>query len=75
MVRIDSARYAIARRYMNRLGRDDFGDAERLARLAAEAGISVPEFRRQFEYLTEDEPPPYELMETGEAPHEAITGA
>jgi 6-phosphofructokinase 1 len=56
MVSVESARYAIARRYMIRLRRDDFGDGERLAKLAASAGLSVPEFTRQFEYLIADEP-------------------
>ena len=56
MVSIESARYAIARRYMIRLRRDDFGDPGRLAKLAASAGLSVSEFTRQFEYLMADEP-------------------
>jgi len=75
MVSIESARYAIARRYMIRLRRDDFSDPRELAKLAAEAGLTVPEFRRQFEYLTEDEPPPLDLMTPEPAPREAITGA
>jgi len=75
MVSIESARYAIARRYMIRLRRDDFGDPRELARLAAEASLTVPEFRGQFEYLTEDEPPPLDLMAPEPAPREAITGA
>ena len=62
MVSIESARYAIARRYMIRLRRDDFGDSEQLARLAAMARLPVPEFRRQFEHLIADEPPALDLM-------------
>ena len=58
LVDIRSARYAIARRYMLRLRRDDFEDPHELARFAATAGVSLDEFRRQFEYLVEDEPPP-----------------
>jgi ATP-dependent phosphofructokinase / diphosphate-dependent phosphofructokinase len=57
-VDVTSTRYAIARRYMIRLRRDDFDDPHELARFAATAHVSVEEFRRQFEYLIEDEPPP-----------------
>ncbi len=60
-VDILSTRYAIARRYMIRLRRDDFEDPHELARFAATCGISVQEFRQQFEYLIETEPPPLEL--------------
>src|SRR5512140_2988971 len=52
LVDIHSARYAIARRYMIRLRRDDFDNPPELERFARTAGISVAEFRRQFEYLT-----------------------
>ena len=58
---IHSDRYAIARRYMIRLRRDDFEDAELLQKIAATAGMTVEEFRRQFEYLVASEPPPLEL--------------
>ncbi len=61
LVAIDSAGYCIARRYMIRLRRDDFDDPSALARLAATAGVSVDEFRRQFEYLVESEPPPLHI--------------
>jgi 6-phosphofructokinase len=57
MVDIRSTRYAIARRYMIRLRRDDFEDAHELAKFAASAGLSLKEFREQFEYLIQDEPP------------------
>ena len=60
-VDILSTRYAIARRYMIRLRRDDFENADKCARLAAAAGLPVDEFRAQFQYLTEDEPPPIQL--------------
>jgi ATP-dependent phosphofructokinase / diphosphate-dependent phosphofructokinase len=74
MVRIESTRYAIARRYMTRLGREDFGDPQALAKLAGVAGIAVPEFRRQFEYLTADEPPPRDLnAPEGSESSEAVT--
>jgi 6-phosphofructokinase 1 len=78
MVSIESARYAIARSYMIRLRRDDFSDPQRIAGLAATAGVSVPEFRRQFEYLTDEEPPPLELSMPGPeepAPREVVRGA
>jgi 6-phosphofructokinase len=58
MVDIQSTRYAIARRYMIRLRRDDFDDPHELARFAATAGLSLEEFRNEFGYLIEDEPPP-----------------
>jgi 6-phosphofructokinase 1 len=57
LVDVASTRYAIARRYMIRLRRDDFEDPHELAKLAATAGLSLDEFRRQFEYVTDDEPP------------------
>ena len=67
LVDISSTRYAIARRYMIRLRRDDFDDPHELAKLAATAGMPVDAFTREFEYLVEDEPPPLELdAKTGE---------
>ncbi len=70
LVNINSARYAIARRYMIRLRRDDFDDPRELAKFAATAGLSPQEFRAQFEYLVENEPPPLDfgpLAEPGSA--------
>jgi len=64
LVDVSSARYAIARRYMLRLRRDDFESDERLAPLATVAGRAVEEFRREFEYLVADEPPALRLAET-----------
>jgi len=61
LVDISSARYAIARRYMIRLRRDDFEDPHELAKFAATAGLSVEEFRAQFEYLVENELPPLQI--------------
>lgn len=58
LVDIHSARYAIARRYMLRLRRDDFEDAHELAKFAATAGMSLEEFRTQFKVLIDAEPPP-----------------
>jgi 6-phosphofructokinase 1 len=60
-VDINSTRYAIARRYMIRLRRDDFEDPAELAKFAATAGLSPEEFRKRFEYLIELEPPPLAL--------------
>jgi 6-phosphofructokinase len=57
MVDVHSTRYAIARRYMIRLRRDDFQDPHEVARLAATCRLSPEEFRAEFEYLVEDEPP------------------
>jgi 6-phosphofructokinase 1 len=57
MVDIHSTRYAIARRYMLRLRRDDFEDPHELAKFAATAGMSLADFRREFGYLIEWELP------------------
>ena len=57
LVDIHSTRYAIARRYMIRLRRDDFEDPHELAKFAATAGVSLQELRQEFEYLIETEPP------------------
>jgi 6-phosphofructokinase len=62
LVDIHSTRYAIARRYMIRLRRDDFESPAELAKFAATAGVSVDEFCRQFEHLIETEPPPLVLV-------------
>ncbi len=61
LVDIHSTRYRISRRYMLRIRRDDFDDPHELAKFAATAGISLEEFRREFSYLVEHEPPPLEL--------------
>ncbi len=70
LVDTHSTRYAIARRYMIRLRRDDFEDPHTLAKLASSVRLSESEFRRQFEHLVADEPPPLEFDQNGE--HEAI---
>jgi 6-phosphofructokinase 1 len=67
MVDVHSTRYAIARRYMIRLRRDDFHDPHELAKLAATCKLTPEEFRREFEYLVEDEPPALVLEEGQEA--------
>ena len=61
LVDIHSTRYAIARRYMIRLRRDDFEDPHELAKFAATCGMHLQEFRDEFEYLIKDEPPPLDL--------------
>jgi ATP-dependent phosphofructokinase / diphosphate-dependent phosphofructokinase len=67
LVDIQSTRYAIARRYMIRLRRDDFEDPHELAKFAATVGMSLEDFRRQFEYLVGYEPPPLMMNAAGEA--------
>ena len=66
LVDITSTRYAIARRYMIRLRRDDFDHPANLARLAATVKLPEEEFRRQFQYLVEQEPPPLAIDSMGE---------
>ena len=61
LVDTHSTRYAIARRYMIRLRRDDFDDPHELAKFAATAGLSLQDFREQFEGLIESEPPPFQI--------------
>ena len=61
VVDIHSTRYAIARRYMLRLRRDDFDDEHDLAKFAATVGLSLEEFRRQFGELIQDELPAIHL--------------
>jgi 6-phosphofructokinase 1 len=71
LVDVNSTRYAIARRYMLRLRRDDFTDPHALARLSATAGLTESQFRQEFEYLLEGEPPPLLIDEHGERHTEA----
>lgn len=61
MVNVHSTRYAIARRYMIRLRRDDFEDPEVLAGISASCGLTPEEFTMRFEALVKDEPPPLTL--------------
>jgi 6-phosphofructokinase len=61
LVDVHSTRYAIARRYMIRLRRDDFNDPHELAKFAATCGMNLQQFREQFEGLILDEPPPLDL--------------
>ncbi len=66
LVDITSTRYAIARRYMIRLRRDDFEDPHELAKLAATARITLDDFRKQFEHLIASEPPRFDVDDHGE---------
>ncbi|MHC4848843.1 MAG: diphosphate--fructose-6-phosphate 1-phosphotransferase [Planctomycetota bacterium] len=61
LVDINSTRSAIARRYMIRLRRDDFDDAHELAKYAATCGLTLDEFKKQFEGLIQAEPPALQL--------------
>jgi ATP-dependent phosphofructokinase / diphosphate-dependent phosphofructokinase len=61
LVNIHSERYAIGRSYMIRLKREDFQDPHETAKLAATCGLSIPEFRQEFEYLMAQEPPRLKL--------------
>jgi len=54
-VDVSSARYAIAKRYMIRLRKEDFEDPHDTAKLAAIAHCSLEEFREKYAYLTADE--------------------
>jgi 6-phosphofructokinase 1 len=67
LVDIRSTRYAIARRYMIRLRRDDFEDPHELAKFAATCGLTLREFRAQFEYLIDLEPPALVMVVPEEA--------
>jgi hypothetical protein len=65
LVDINSTRYAIARRYMIRLRRDDFEDPHELAKFAATAGMSLQQFRSEFATLIDREPPPLQIAVPG----------
>ena len=74
LVDIHSTRYAIARRYMIRLRRDDFDDPHELARFAATCGLTLQQFRDQFESLIAAEPPALHIVPLGHPPDTAIGG-
>jgi ATP-dependent phosphofructokinase / diphosphate-dependent phosphofructokinase len=67
LVNIESTRYAIARRYMIRLRRDDFDNPQKLATLSRSANMSPEDFRREFESVVANEPPPLAIDDHGEA--------
>jgi 6-phosphofructokinase 1 len=62
LVDVASSRYLIARRYMIRLGREDFANPNDLESLARVAGLQPDVFRAQFAYVTESEPPSFRLQ-------------
>ncbi len=64
MVDIKSTRYAIARRYMIRLRRDDFVEPAILAKFGSVCTPkkSAEEFKREFGYVVENEAPPLDLL-------------
>ena len=62
MVDIHSTRYAIARRYMIRLRRDDFEDPATVKKFADTCHLTPEEFHKQFAYLVENEAPPLDLL-------------
>src|SRR3954465_14868571 len=66
LVDVTSTRYAIARRYMIRLRRDDIEDPQEVARLAKTANMTEEAFPREFEYLVAAEPPPLMMDQQGE---------
>jgi 6-phosphofructokinase 1 len=63
-VDVNSTRYAIARRYMIRLRRDDLEDQDRLARLTMVSGLSAAAFRERFGPMVAHEPPSLQLANT-----------
>ncbi|NUR52818.1 MAG: 6-phosphofructokinase [Acidobacteria bacterium] len=64
-VDLGSTRYAIARRYMLRLSKEDFDDPHDLAKLATIAHMNVDEFKQQFGYLARIGPIVDVKVETG----------
>jgi 6-phosphofructokinase 1 len=54
-VDVRSAGYEIARRYMVRLGPEDFEQPDLLGKYATLARMTPAEFRSSFEYVVEDE--------------------
>jgi len=75
LVDIHSTRYAIARRYMIRLRRDDFANPHEIARFAAAAHLSLEQFRDQFESLVQDEPPPLDIAVPTAVGNGALSGS
>ncbi|NQU05117.1 MAG: 6-phosphofructokinase, partial [Calditrichaeota bacterium] len=61
MVDVKSEFYEIARQYMIRLNQDDFADPHELAKYAATAGISLPEFEKQFKYIVQHDFAPHSV--------------
>lgn len=64
LVDLNSTRYAIARRYMIRVRRDDLEDPLMLARLSSISGLTPSEFKTRFQPLVDREPPSLHLQIT-----------
>ena len=62
MVDMHSTRYAIARRYMIRLRKDDFEDKEFLDKFAKICKMSIDDVKSRFAPVVQDELPPLKLM-------------
>jgi 6-phosphofructokinase 1 len=60
-VDVNSTRYAIARRYMIRLRRDDLENQDKLTRLTMVSGLSADAFRERFGPVVAHEPPSLQL--------------
>jgi AraC-like DNA-binding protein len=73
MVDVKSEYYHVAYRYMIRLKAEDFEDPHELAKYAATAGVSLDEFKKQFEYLVTDK----EIVDIGDdgIAHEKVIAA
>ena len=61
LVDVNSTRYAIARRYMIRIRRDDIDDPAMLAQLSSASGLTPSEFKTRFQPLVDREPPSLHL--------------
>jgi len=70
LVDTSSVRYAIARRYMLRLRRDDFDDPHTVAKLANTASTDEAGFRAAFEHVIAGEPAALVAGTTGSAPRD-----
>ncbi len=55
-VKIDSLKYAVARRYMTRLDAADFADPGKLAALSRVVNMASEAFRKRFGYVVEGDP-------------------
>lgn len=76
MVDIKSTRYAIARRYMIRLRRDDFAEPAVLTLFGSVCSPkkSAEEFKREFGYVVDNEAPPLDLLHVKESKHREANG-
>jgi ATP-dependent phosphofructokinase / diphosphate-dependent phosphofructokinase len=61
-VDVNGEGYKIARQYMIRLTKSDFDDPHELAKFAAVAGVSIDQFRNDYAYVVQWEPPPLTLI-------------